>query len=118
LTGESDDHGAEGVDRVPTGNTDCRNMKSEPASSLEENKSEKKRDLATELSDTSVCCVEMSAGVRYCLCMNALSFLCIKTVNCVSQSGSWYSCFVFRRSQVHIMAQTPATVAEDFHVFP
>ncbi|XP_021925687.1 uncharacterized protein LOC110832714 isoform X2 [Zootermopsis nevadensis] len=61
---KSDDHGAEGVDRVPTVNTDCRNMDSESPSSLEENESEKKRDVAVEESDTSVCSVEMSAGVE------------------------------------------------------
>jgi hypothetical protein len=95
LTGESDGHGAMGVDRVPTGNTDCRSMKSEPASSLEENKSKKKRDLATEGPDISACCVEVSAGVRHCLCLNVLSFLHIRTINYVSESSSCHSCFVF-----------------------
>jgi hypothetical protein len=81
LTG---DHGAEDVDRVPSRSADCSNVKSEPVSSLEGKESEKKLDLVTEESDTSVSCVEMSAGVRHCLCLNALPFLCIRIVSSIA----------------------------------
>ncbi|XP_023701556.1 uncharacterized protein LOC111861324 isoform X3 [Cryptotermes secundus] len=59
--GESDVHKQDG-DRVSTVNTDCSNSKPESTPSMEDNKSEKKRELATALPDTSVYFKEMSVG--------------------------------------------------------
>ncbi|XP_023701557.1 uncharacterized protein LOC111861324 isoform X4 [Cryptotermes secundus] len=58
---ESDVHKQDG-DRVSTVNTDCSNSKPESTPSMEDNKSEKKRELATALPDTSVYFKEMSVG--------------------------------------------------------
>jgi hypothetical protein len=63
LTVEADAHKQDG-DRVPTVNTDCSNTKPESARSMEDNKGEKTRELAAAQPDTSLCFVEMSAGVR------------------------------------------------------
>jgi hypothetical protein len=73
LSGESDVHKQDG-DRVSTVNMDCRNSKPESTPSMEDNKREKKRELATAQPDASLHFKEMSAGVRHCLHMNPLPY--------------------------------------------